>query len=418
MHGIFTARTGLLVVTAAILGGATAAAFAEGDALKPARPSPRNTTLAQFGELQLERLPGEWIITRTPLSAAGPVAVTNTYVMSNDLLVVDATGRVTCLNRRDLSPRWMWTLSGALEGKRPPSEGSGHYAFLTRSPSGQYVVDALSKRSGLPAPGFPVRLPYGVSAGVAVNTSMVFIGSLGSPRDNKTLTSLELATGSPGWGWYTTGMILGDPRLDPRGSTLVVCGDDGVVTALPGTGTRPENPAWVSRSSGAVTAAPAVTPEHVVVGSHDGLVRCLDLRSGEVIWMRSVGEAVKASPVVLGSMRTEERSTGVEGAPPLKVDVYAGQVFVRNAGGTHCLDLRSGEVLFTDPAGGRALCRSGKWLLTADKDRRVTLRDTTDGYKAKGTLDLGMFDLLPTNEQDGAVYGVTADGYLVLAMPR
>lgn len=413
-----TARTGLLVVTAAALGGMAVSAFAEGDALKPARPAPSNTTLAKFAEAQLERLPGEWVITRVPLSAAGPVAVTNAYVMSQDLLVVDSTGRVTCLTRRDNTPRWMWTLSGALDGKRPPAEGSGHYVFLTRSPSGQYVVDALSKRTGLPAGGFPVRLPYGVSAGVAANTSMVFIGSLGSPRDNKTLTSLELATGSPGWGWYTTGMIMGDPRLDPRGDTLVVCGDDGVVTALSATAAQPQSPAWTSRSSGAITATPAVTPEHVVVGSQDGLVRCLDLRSGEVLWMKNVGEAVKTSPVVLGSMVTEERSTGVEGAPPIKVDAYQGLVFVRNVGGLHCMNLRTGEVLFTDPAGGRPVCRAGRWIFTADKDRRVTLRDAKDGYKAKGTLELGMFDLIPTNETDGGIYGVTADGYIVSAMPR
>ncbi len=409
----------LLAIPAAVLGSRLGSARAEGsDVLKPARPAQGATTLAKFGEQQLERLPGDWLITRMSLGAGRPVAVASVWVMRDDLLVVEANGRVTCLGRRDLSPRWMWTLSGVLDAKHPPSEGSGHYVFLTRADGGQYVVDALGRRNGLPPPGFPVRLPYGVSSGVAANTSMVWIGSLGGPRDNKTVASVELATGSPGWGWYTTGMLRADPQLDPRGETLIVCGDDGVVTALPATSSRPANPAWVTRGSGAITCTPAVTPEHVLLGSHDGLVRCLDVRTGEVLWMKSVGEAVRTAPWVLGGMVTEERSTGVEGAAPLKVDVYEGLAFARNVAGTHCFDLRTGDLRYTDPAGSRPLCRVGKWLLTVDGDRRVTVRDASDKFAEKGRLELSMFDLLPTNEHDGTVYGVTADGYVVAALPR
>jgi hypothetical protein len=53
-----------------------------------------------------------------------------------------------------------------------------------------------------------------------------------------------------------------------------------------------------------------------------------------------------------------------------------------------------------------------------DAERRVTLRDTTDGFKVKATLDLSMFDLLPMNTTDGTIYGVTADGGLVADHPR
>lgn len=420
MRGILSIRTGLLVVTAAALGAVPARAQAEGggDVLKPAKPVQGPTTLAKFGEQQLERLPGDWLIVRTSLGAGRPVAVTNAYVMHDDLLVVEETGRVTCLSRRDLSPRWMWTLSGAVDPQRPPSEGSGQYVFLTRSPNGQYTVDALNRRNGLPAPGYPVRLPYGVSSGVAANTSMVWIGSLGGVRDNKTVASLELATGTPGWGWYTTGMLRADPQLDPRGQTLILCGDDGVVTALPATVTRPANPAWVTRGSGAITCTPAVTPEHVVIGSHDGLVRCLDLRSGEVLWMKSVGEAVRTCPWVIGRAAVEERSSGVEGAPPIKVDTYQGLAFARNVTGTHCFDLGTGDLRYTDASGARPLALVGKWLLTVDGNRRVTLRDSSDKFAEKGQLELSMFDLLPTNELDGTLYGVTADGYIVMATPR
>ena len=44
--------------------------------------------------------------------------------------------------------------------------------------------------------------------------------------------------------------------------------------------------------------------------------------------------------------------------------------------------------------------------------------DSTDGYQVKGTLSLGMFDLLPTNSIDGTLYGVRSDGNIVAAVPR
>jgi hypothetical protein len=348
------------------------------------------------------------------------VAVTNAYVKSTDLLVVDVPGRVTSFARRDLTPRWMWTLEGAVQRNRPPAEGSGHYVFLTRGPSGQAIVEALSRRTGVPAPGYPNYLPYAPSAGIAAGTSMVWIASMGSPRDNKTLATLELATGSPGWGWYTTSLVMGDPVLDPSGTTLVVASEDGVVLALPATATVPEEPAWRRDKLGTITTTPVVTPEHVIVASHDGLVRAFDLKSGEILWMKSVGQAVRSNPWVLGGTVVEERSTGVEGAPTIKVEVYKGLVFVRNLGGLHAFDIQTGELVFTDAKGTRTrpLARQGKWLLIVDEDRRVTLRDASDGFKPKATLDLSMFDLMPSNPYDGTIYGVTADGGIVAAVPR
>jgi hypothetical protein len=421
MRGTRSTRFGLLMVTAAALGGLTLTASADpGDVLKPQRPTQGCETLARHGEVQLERLPWLTLINTMSLGAGRPVAITNAYVKSSDLLLVDAPGRVTAVARRDLQPRWMWTLVGSVNRARPPAEGTGHYVFLTRGPSGQPIVEALSRRTGVPAPGYPVYLPYGPSAGVAASTSMVWVASMGSPRDNKTLASLELATGSPGWGWYTTSLVLGDPVLDPAGTTLIVVSEDGMVTALPASATVPEEPTWTRGRFGTITTTPAVTPEHVIVTSHDGLVRNFDLRSGEILWMKSVGQAIRSNPWVLGGFVTEERATGVEGAPPIKVEVYRGIVFVRNVTGLHAFDLQTGDPLFSDPKGSRSrpLARHEKWVMTVDEDRRVTLRDATDGFKVKATLDLGMFDLIPTNPYDGTIYGVTADGGLVAAMPR
>ena len=173
---------------------------------------------------------------------------------------------------------------------------------------------------------------------------------------------------------------------------------------------------------GAMTVGPAVTPEHVVVVSHDGVVTCLNLQDGTTLWMKSMGEAIHTEPWVLGGMVTEDVSTGVEGAAPIKVSTYKGLAFARNVGGLCCFDLTTGAAQFKDRRGGKPLCRQGKWILTGAFSKpagwMVSLRDSTDGYQVKGTLSLGMFDLLPTNSIDGTLYGVRADGNIVAAVPR
>ena len=217
MRGTSTTRWGLLLLTSAALGGlAGAGVAADGpDALRPARRIEGPTTLARVGEQALERLPWEQMLVRTHVNAGRPTAVAAAYLMSQDLLIIEENGRITCLARRDLQPKWKWTLSGSLH--RPPAEGPDHYVFLTRGATGSFGVHALSRRTGVDTTGFPVRLPYGVSGGVAANGAMVFISALGSAYDNKTLTTLNLATGRPGWGWYTTGLLNADPVVDSSG---------------------------------------------------------------------------------------------------------------------------------------------------------------------------------------------------------
>lgn len=417
VRGIRAARLGLLLFTAAACGGLPLAAAADGsDALRPARPIEGPASLVRHGEQQLERLPWDLVIARAKVGGKRPAAIAAAYVMKEDLLVVEENSRVTNFARRDLAPRWIWSLTGSLH--RPPAEGGSQYVFLCRLPNGSYTLHALDRRTGVDTPGFPARLPYAVSGGVAANAGMAWIGSLGSPRENRTLAGVELVTGRPGWGWLTTGLINADPVLDPSGQILLICQEDGAVLAFPATGQRPDEPSWAAGGLGSITATPAVTPDHLIVGSHEGLVRCFDIRSGDVIWMRSVGEAIKSDPWVLGGVVTEERPSGVEGAPAIKVDVYKGIAFVRNVSGLHAFDVTDGTPLFTDPQGGKPLLRHGKWLLTLDRNRMASLRDMSDGFKVKGRLSLGMFDLLPTNEGSGALYGITADGYVVSATPR
>src|SRR5687767_8111583 len=103
MRGTRSTRFGSLLTLALAVGGATVGATADSvEVLKPQRPAQRCESLARLGELQLERLPWLTNVVTTSLGAGRPVAVTNVYVKSSDLLVVDVPGRVTAFARRDL----------------------------------------------------------------------------------------------------------------------------------------------------------------------------------------------------------------------------------------------------------------------------------------------------------------------------
>lgn len=373
-------------------------------------------TLGDHGEKALESLPWPVTVLRANLSKQNPVAISACYLMSRQLLVVTNAGRVYCLDRRNLQPRWVNSLRYPLA--QPPAEGAGYYGFLMKDARGAHWVTAISKRSGAAGSPFPVRLPYSASSGIAVGNSLLFVGSLGSLRNAKTVESVNLLTGRPGWGYHTTGILFGAPQLDPGGDVLVVADDEGVVTSMAASATAPSRETWMRDVGGAVKAAPAVTPESVLVGNDDGLLYSLDLFSGKVNWLRGLDQRIRTSPWTIGGYVTTEKSTGVEGASPIQVKRYEGLCFARNVKGLFALDLRTGRDLFHDVHGGRPLCRQGKMVATIDGSRMVTFRDSRRGYDVTGHLNLGMFDLVPTNTSNGEIFGCTADGSIVAAIPK
>ena len=410
---------GLLLALTLIVGlcvlGVTQTAAGD-DCLRPAGVQKGDVgSLADLGVKALERLPWDAKILRANLSADKPVAIAACYLMQDDLLAISQTGLVYCMSRRDLEPRWVQSLKAPLAAL--PSEGAGHYAFLVKATDGSYWVHAFRKRSGAEENGFPSRMPFAASAGLGNNGGRVFVSSLGSPRNNKTLETVSLANGDLGWGWRTRGLLWASPVCDPSGNSVIIAGEDGTITSLPGGMDKPREPNWARRMTGAVTATPAVTPEHVLVGSNDGTLRCLELGSGEVLWMHGIDAAIRTSPWILGGMETVKRETGVEGASEVAITAYTGVAFARNRDGLFAFDLRSGEELFKDGAGSRPLCRQGNYVLVLDGNKNVLFRDKSKGYEVKGKLPLSMFDLIPANTTDGAIFACTHDGGIVAAIP-
>jgi outer membrane protein assembly factor BamB len=408
MRGFILARRALLFVAVA--------ALAFGSFHKATVVQADLGTLADHGVRALEKLPWKSNIIRANLSKRIPMSIAGCYLMEKQILVVGASGKVYCLDRRNLEPRWVNALRFPLA--QPPAEGPTHYAFLLKDQKGAHWIHTISKRSGAASTRFPVRLNYTASSGIDVNASGVFIGSLGSVGNNKTLETVNLLTGRPGWGYRNTGMLWGAPTLSPDGEIVVTACDDGVVTALAASASAPSTENWIRDLGGGVRGRVAVTPAHVFVGNDDGILYCLDLFSGRVNWLQGLDERIRAAPWVFGSHKVTKHAAGVDGAADVEVKRYEGLVFARNVKGLHAFDLRSGAAAFSDPAGGRPLVRNGKYLLTVAGKNQVTIRDASDGFKVVGKLNLGMFDLVPCNDANGEIFACTADGNIVAAIPK
>jgi hypothetical protein len=400
----------------ALLLAAGGAADAAEDVLLPGRRPAGPTSLAEHGAAELARLPWKPLVVVANLSAERPVAVAGAYLMQSDLVCVTATGLVYCVSRGDLQPRWVSSLKHRLV--QPPAEGPGHYAFVVQGPDGAFWLQVFHKRNGADVDGFPVRLPFAVTSGPALDGGEVFVGSLGSVNDAKTVVSYGLLGARQNWGYRTRGLLWAAPVFDPTYGLLILASEDGRTTAIRNEG-RAE--AWMSEVTGAVNVTPVVTPAHVLVGAQDGTLHCFDLGSGERKWIQGLGAPIHGRDRlwVIGRTVSERRSTGVEGAAEVEVRSFRGIAFARNQNGLFAYVLETGTPLFQEQRpGAKPVGRHGRWVLTADSERRVLLRDAQAGHAVKGEMQLRMFDLLPTNTTDGAVYGVTHDGAIVAAVPR
>ena len=374
-------------------------------------------TLAERGERELENLPWHPDVIRANLAANGPVALTRVWSMADDVLAVDVTGRLYCLSKRDLSPRWISTLRA--EPKYPAAESATHYVFLEEDPRGMWWLQWVSKRTGAEADRSPVKLPFAASAGVSATSSTAYLASLGSPIDNKTIETVDLLTGGLGWGYRTHARVTATPTLDPAADTLLVLVEDGSVVGLPA---RPavDSPAgvqWETTTLGSNRASPAMTKDWAFVASEDNFVYGFDVHGGQVRWRRGVHAPNTITPWVLGGELVHEVAVAGEGSAKVKVSEFTGWVFVRNALGLHCLDAATGAKVFLDPSGDRPIVHQGEWVLTLDTAKAGVLRRGKN-LAPVGAVQLGLFDFVPTNGRDGTLVAATADGVVLLAVPK
>lgn len=372
---------------------------------------------ASHGERMLEGLPWSPDVMRIELGAAGPVALTGMYLMDADVLAVDSTGKLVCVARRDLGPRWVATLSHPVA--YPPCESPTHYVFVEKDTKGAYWIEAFSRRTGAASEGSPIRVPFSVSSGPAATAATVYVGSLGSPRDNKTFEAINLHDGSVGWGFRTAGRIVGTPQMTQGGEAVVLVSEDSLVASLPANPASSPiaGPLWETKTFAGNFAAPALTKDLMFLGSDDKLLRCYDVHSGKVLWMKGCDGPIRRCPWTLGAQTTKSVASAAEGGAATSVESYEGFVFAKNEVGLHCFDARSGDEVFKDAGAMRPVVKVGDWVVTMTDRRSGQLRKGK-GLPVTGTIGLEAFDFVPTNSKDGVLFVGTANGTILAASPK
>lgn len=372
---------------------------------------------ATGGERMLEGLPWHPDVMRVDVGAAGPVALTGLYLMDEDLLALDTTGRLVCFGRRDLGAKWVATLK--YPAAYPPAESPTHYVFVERDNAGAFWVQAFSRRTGALSDHDVIRLPFSASSGPAAASNTVYVGSLGSPRDNKTFETVNLSDGSIGWGWRTAARVLATPMMSHAGEAVIVVSEDNSVRALPAnpSTSTPAGPLWEMQTFAPNRAAPALTKDLMFLGSDDKLLRCMDVHSGSVLWMKGCDAPLRKSPWTLGGQVSKSVTAGGENGPKTTVESFEGFVFVKNELGLHAFDAISGEEVFKDPTAERPVVKVGEWVVTLGESRNGQLRKGK-GLPIVQTVGLGSFDFVPTNSKDGVLYVGYGDGTILAASPK
>lgn len=115
---------------------------------------------------------------------------------------------------------------------------------------------------------------------------------------------------------------------------------------------------WAFTTKDAISATPVVSNGHIFVGSQDGILYCLQLQDGQVLWQRELGHSpeiknsLPTSPQITPQQTTENKSNqeqpvygwgGIFASALLLQDhVLVGT----QAGFFYCLDQKNGELLW------------------------------------------------------------------------
>lgn len=268
-------------------------------------------------------------------------AVSGSPAVAGDLvLVTDASSTLHAVGVTDGAPRWQVRTGPTV----PFPWGREGWDYFASSPvpvrdlvvfgAGDGKVRAVELTTGA------VRWSFATGGRIrstpAISGETVYVGSADGH-----LYAIDLASGEERWRFATEGASLdaaefGFDRRTVQGTPVVA---DGTVFV----GGRDANLYAVDAATGSlrwssndgttawVVSAPAVFEHRVYeTRSSSGLVRALDVESGEELWRTELGGFVFVSPVVVGEL------------------LYAAS----EAGDLAALDRMSGEIRWTLPLGG------------------------------------------------------------------
>ncbi|MCK6479170.1 MAG: PQQ-like beta-propeller repeat protein, partial [Planctomycetes bacterium] len=213
----------------------------------------------------------------------------------------------------------------------------------------------------------------------------------GGSRGEKTLRTLNLATGLEGWGYRTPGDIRGNMALGgvPPREMVYFATDAGEVCCLPSAGADGPAPdvLWSTNVHGPVTAGLEVSGEELFVASEDGFLYCMDRITGIHRWAAPHQTPLTEAPVAT-----------------------AGSVYQFRTGGLWCHDRATGAVRWKLKGAVRfVLERDGKSVVQMEDGSLAAV--AADGT-VSGRLGHGGY-AYPTNRRDANLYAVSGDGFVV-----
>jgi outer membrane protein assembly factor BamB len=178
------------------------------------------------------------------------------------------------------------------------------------------------------------------------------------------------ATSSAGlklWHYETGGIILSSPAVS--GNHIYVGSDDGYVYCFDaGTGAK----VWAYKTGGAVRSSPAISGGKVYLGSGDGIVYCLDSITGDCLWQFPTAAVVfNSSPTVkdgrvyVGGDFYNTKLYCLDATTGTKLWEYATSAYIpsspamiggriyfgSNDGKGYCLDAITGAKVWESPTG-------------------------------------------------------------------
>lgn len=168
-----------------------------------------------------------------------------------------------------------------------------------------------------------------VSAAPVYNSGRIFFGQQGGSEN---FYCLEAETGLPQWrqtvGWVWASANITDGRI-------VACGVDGMIHCLE---ERTGAILWRYRTGGGSYPVPSIDGKLAYVGSWDGWYYALDLYSGKLIWKYYLAGRPDSGASLVNGGRIFFQGHGY-----VMEQHVPGDVFPKESGGLVCLDGRSGE---------------------------------------------------------------------------
>jgi len=302
----------------------------------------------------------------------GAPVLTSVAVYRDVAYFANDSGVVTALDVRNSQPLWSTTEASGIDSS--PALSSSQVFFGTMDDT----VVSLKMANGSQAWSTPTS--SAVESAPALAKGRLFVGS-----DDGTVYALSQASGAVIWHATVAGAVMGSPAVDSVAGIVVVGDTSDAITALSSaTGAL----LWTVSTGGAVTATPTIFNGVVYVGSEDGNAYALSESTGSRLWVTATSGPITAGGAIF-----------VPSARPTRYVVGS------QDGSVTFINLRSGSVDAISPVGGPVvgLAAATGWVTVTTANGQVWGLKRSDGEAEWETSVTAPFATAPT-VVNGVVY--------------